>query len=109
MIDSTTPPVTMHVPPPSGSADPRSTGYWADAVVAARTAVEDHTPLRGAASETVAEAAAERIIADILAEAEASSWLAFLPDGTGPVCTWCGLMAPFDRCRRQDPTAQTAA
>jgi hypothetical protein len=79
----------------SGAADPRQTGLWRDAVIAARDVIEHHLGSRLARGETdaIAEAVAERLLGDFLAEAEADSWIAFTPTGAGPVCTWCGRMA----------------
>jgi hypothetical protein len=74
----------------SGAANPRQTGLWRDTVIAARTVIEDKTDLPQAAADTLAEAVAERLLGDFLAYAEETSWVAFTPEGTGPVCTWCG-------------------
>ena len=77
----------------SGAANPRQTGLWQETVIAARTVIEDRASLPRAETEALAEAVAERLLGDFLAMAEADSWIAFTPGGTGPVCTWCGSMA----------------
>jgi len=78
----------------NGASDPRQNGLWADALVKARQAVEDHSPhaLTAHEADRIAEAVTDALLTDFLAFAEASSWVAFLPDGIGPVCTWCGRM-----------------
>jgi hypothetical protein len=77
----------------SGADNPRQTGHYRGAVIAARNIIELETPMRGAEADRLAEAIAERLLGDFLAAAEKSSWVAFTPLGTGPVCTWCGAMA----------------
>jgi len=66
------------------------TGYYRDAVIAARTVIERETALRGADADSLAEAVAERLLGDFLAAAEESSTVMFTTEGTGPFCSWCG-------------------
>jgi hypothetical protein len=65
-------------------------GYWADALIAARTVIEDSRLLSRADGERLAEAVTERLLGDFLTMAEASSGVMFTLDGKGPFCSWCG-------------------
>lgn len=76
----------------SGADEPRNTGYWRDAYIAARTVIEDSRLLPQADADKLAEAVTERLLGDFLAIAEESSDVMFGPDGTGPYCSWCGRM-----------------
>jgi hypothetical protein len=76
----------------SGADNPRRTAYFRDAVIAARAVIERETTMRAPEADRLAEAVAERLLGDFLAVAEESAWVALTPDGTGPVCTWCGAM-----------------
>jgi hypothetical protein len=77
----------------SGADYPRRTEYFRDAVIAARSVIERETTMRAPEADRLAEAIAERLLGDFLAVAEESAWVALTPDGTGPVCTWCGALA----------------
>lgn len=77
----------------SGADYPRRTAYFRDAVIAARAVIERETTMRAPEADRLAEAVAERLLGDFLAVAEESAWVALTPDGTGPVCTWCGALA----------------
>ena len=74
----------------SGADDPRRTGMWTDAVIAARQVLETRLTLTAHEADRLAEAVAERLLGDFLADAEARSSVMFGIDGTGPWCSWCG-------------------
>jgi hypothetical protein len=74
----------------SGADEPRTTGYWDTALVLARTVIEDSGLLAQADADRLAEAVTEKLLADFLWMAEASSQVMFTVDGTGPWCSWCG-------------------
>ena len=76
----------------NGSSNPRSTGYWKDALIVARTVIEDSGLLPPTEADKLAEAVTERLLGDFLAMAEASSDIVFGMDGTGPFCSWCGRL-----------------
>lgn len=76
----------------SAASDPRNTGYWQDAFIAARTVIEDSGLLPQTDADQLAEAVTERMLGDFLAIAEESSEIVSGPDGTGPYCSWCGRM-----------------
>lgn len=102
----------------NGSSSPRSTGYWKDALITARTVIEDFGYLAQADVDEIAEAVTERLLGDFLAIAEASSDIVFGMDGTGPFCSWCGrLPGPdlpaghpqrgiFCECKREQKDAE---
>ena len=74
----------------SGADEPRTTGYWKTALVLARTVIEDSGLLSREDGDTLAEKVTEKLLADFLWMAEASSEVMFGMDGTGPFCSWCG-------------------
>lgn len=76
----------------SGADSPRETGLWPDAVIAARSVLEQHLTLTAHEADRLAEAVAERLLGDFLTGAEADSSVMFDMEGTGPFCSWCGRM-----------------
>lgn len=76
----------------SGADNPRETGLWPDAVIAARSVLEQHLTLTAHEVDRLAAAVAERLLGDFLTEAEAGSSVMFGMEGTGPFCSWCGRM-----------------
>lgn len=102
----------------NGSSNPRSVSYFKDALVVARTVIEDSGLLPQADADRLAEAVTERLGGDFLAMAEASSDIVFGMDGNGPFCSWCGKMPGpdlppghpqrgiFCECRRERKDAE---
>ena len=76
----------------SGADNPRSVGYWKDALIAARTVIEDSGLLSRQDGDKLADAVTERLLGDFLHMAEASSSIMLTTDGRGPFCSWCGKM-----------------
>ncbi len=105
----------------NGSSNPRETGYYEDALIIARTVIEDSGLLPQADADRLAEAVTDRLLGDFLAIAEASSQVVFGMDGTGPFCSWCGrLPGPhlpaghpqrgmFCECKREENDPEEAA
>jgi hypothetical protein len=74
----------------SAADEPRTTEYWKTALIVARTVIDDSGLLCQADADRLAEAVTEKLLADFLYMAEASSQVMFTVDGTGPWCSWCG-------------------
>ena len=74
----------------SAADEPRTTEYFKDALIVARTVIEDSGLLGRADADKLAEAVTERLLGDFLAMAEMGSSVMFGMDGTGPWCSWCG-------------------
>jgi hypothetical protein len=77
----------------SEASDPRNSEWWRDALIAARTVVEDARVLSVAEGDKLAEAVTERLLGHFLALAEADSEIVMRMNGTGPVCSWCWRLA----------------
>ena len=103
----------------SGADNPRMTGLWPDAVIAARTVLERHLTLTAHEADRLAEAVAERLLGDFLTVAEGDSSVMFGMEGEGPFCSWCGrIPGPrlpvghfqygfFCDCKRRDDEPET--
>jgi hypothetical protein len=102
----------------SAADEPRTTEYWKDALIVARTVIEDSGLVSQADADKLAEAVTDRLLGDFLAMAEMSSSVVFGTDGTGPWCSWCGRIpgpklpkghfqyGVFCTCKR-DPAAES--
>jgi hypothetical protein len=86
----------------SGASDPRNTGLWPDAFLAARSVLEQHLTMTASEADRIAGAVTERLLGDFLTFAEAGSAVMFGSDGTGPWCSWCGKI-PGPRLSRGHP------
>ncbi len=105
----------------SAADEPRMTGFFGDAVILARTVIEDSGLLSQADGDKLAEAVTERLLGEFLTRAEAGSRNVFGMEGTGPFCSWCGRMPGpvfpkhhpqyglFCDCKRDEPAAGAVA
>jgi hypothetical protein len=74
----------------SGADYPRRTAYFRDALIIARSVIEDSGLLSRDDGDKLADTLTARLLGDFLHMAEAGSQVMFGEDGQGPFCSWCG-------------------